>query len=103
MHLPEYAAAWTVYKESLSLRREMGDKQRLAFTLLGLDLVALAENRAEAGKHILDSLCLRVGMGEPVQQISSLVGVAGLALHEGKTRQLAQWLGAVAASLAAPN
>ena len=73
----------------------MSDKQRLAFTLLGLGLVALAENRwPEAGKHILDSLRLRVEMGDPVQQISSLVGVAGLALHEGNARQAAQWLGA---------
>lgn len=69
--------------------------------MLGLGLVALAENQPETGQHILCSLRLRVEMGEQVQQISSLVGVAWLALYESKARQAAQWLGAAAAALSA--
>lgn len=97
--LGDYTAARALYEESLSLCHEMGDESIMAYVLLGLGLVELAENQPEAGEYILRSLRLRVEMGEQVQQTSSLVGVAGLALHEGHARQAAQWLGAVAAAL----
>jgi adenylate cyclase len=95
----DYAAARTLYEESLSLCREVDDKRGRAYALLGLGLADLVENQPGAGQHILGSLRLRVEMGEQARQASSLVGVAGLALHKGQPRHAAQWMGAAAAAL----
>ena len=95
----DYAAARALYKESLSLLREMGIKRYEAYALLGLGLVDLAENKPEGRGYILDSLRLRVEMGEQLPQTSSLVGVAGLAWQVGDAAGAARWLGAVASAL----
>ena len=73
----------------------MDEKQAKAYALLGLGLVDLALNKPEAREHILHSLRLRQETGEQLYQTSSLVGMAGLALHEGDAIFAAQLLGAV--------
>ena len=97
------AAARASQEESLRLSREIGDKSGAAYARLGLGLVDLAENKPEGRAHILDSLRLRVEMGEQLQQTSSLVGVAGLALQAGDAAGAARWLGAVESALKSLN
>jgi hypothetical protein len=63
--------------------------------------VGIAEHSSEALENILNSLRLRQAMGEQLQQTSSLIGVAALALHEGNARRAVQILGAVEAALEA--
>ena len=81
----------------------MDEKRQTAYALLGLGLIDLAENKPEARKHILHSLRLRRETGEQLYQTSSLVGVAGLALHEGDATFAAQMLGAVESALKVLN
>jgi predicted ATPase len=97
----DYTTARASLEECLALCKEMGDKSMMAYALLGLGLVDLAEEKPDAREHILDSLRLRQETGEQLYQTSSLVGVAGLALHEGDATQAAGWLGAVESSLKA--
>ncbi len=99
----DYIEARALYNDCLALCQEMDEKTYMAYALLGLGLVALAENTPDALEHILHSLRLRQEMGEQLQQTSSLVGGAGLALHEGNLTQAAQWLGAVESALKALN
>lgn len=81
----------------------MDDKSEMAYALLGLGLVGLAapQEVPEARGHILHSLRLRQEIGEQHFLTSSLVGAAGLALHEGDALRAAQLLGAVASALQA--
>jgi hypothetical protein len=95
----EYVTARALYEECLTLYNEMDEKQQTAYALLGLGLVDLAENKPEAREHILQSLRLRQESGEQLYQTSSLVGVAGLALHEGDATFAAQLLGAVESAI----
>jgi hypothetical protein len=81
----------------------MDEKRAMAYALLGLGLVDLAINRPEARENILHSLRVRKETGEQLYQTSSLVGVAGLALHEGDARFAAQMLGAVESAIKALN
>lgn len=96
-----YAAARAPYEESLALCKEMDEKIKMTAAMLGLGLVDIAENNANAREHILHSL--RLEMGRQLQQTSSLVGMAGLALHSGNPAVAAQLLGAVDAALKALN
>jgi hypothetical protein len=79
----------------------MDEKTLMAYALIGLGFVDLAASRntPAARKHILHSLRLRQEMGEQLQQTSSLVGVAWLALQAGDAPQAAQWLGAIESAL----
>jgi class 3 adenylate cyclase/tetratricopeptide (TPR) repeat protein len=95
----EYIKARVLYEEDLALCTEMDEKQARAYALLGLGLVDLAENKPEAREHIIYSLRLRQETGEQLYQTSSLVGVAGLALHEGDATFAAQLLGAVESAI----
>jgi adenylate cyclase len=97
----DFEAARALFDENLSLYRKVGNKRGMATALLGLGRVALAENKPEAAEYILNSLRLRVETGERLRQIASLVGMAGLALHQDNARQAARWLGATAAALSA--
>jgi adenylate cyclase len=97
------AVARALLEECLALCEEMDEKSIMAYVVLGLGLVGLSENRPEAREHILYSLRLRQETGEQVSQTSSLVGMAGLALHEGNATRAAQWLGAVDSALKALN
>ncbi len=99
----EYVTARALYEECLALYNEMDEKQQTAYALLGLGLVDLAENKPEAREHILHSLRLRRESGEQLYQTSSLVGLAGLALHEGDATFAAQLLGAVESTLKVLN
>ena len=99
----EYVTARALYEECLTLHNEMDEKQQTAYALLGLGLVDLAENKPEAREHILHSLRLRQESGEQLYQTSSLVGLAGLALHEGNATFAAQLLGAVESALKVLN
>jgi tetratricopeptide (TPR) repeat protein len=99
----EYVTARALYEECLALCTEMDEKQAKAYALLGLGLVDLAVNKPEAREHILHSLRLRRETGEQLYQTSSLIGVAGLALHEGNATFAAQMLGAVESALKALN
>jgi len=85
------------------LCNEMEDKSTMAYALLGLGLVDLAEGKPEARENILGSRRLRQGTGEQLQQTSSLIGVAGLVLQEGDAGFAAQLLGAVGSALKALN
>ena len=73
----------------------------MASALLGLGLVDLAENKPEAREHIAASLRLNVEANLQRYQLSSLVGMAGLALGAGDAAEAARWLGAGAAALKA--
>ncbi|MBE0699372.1 MAG: hypothetical protein IH586_20805, partial [Anaerolineaceae bacterium] len=99
----EYASARAWYEGCLALCKEIDEKTIMASALLGMGLVGLVENSPEAGEHILHSLRLRVEMGGQVPQTSSLVGVAGQALHEGNPTQAARLLGAVEFAIKALN
>jgi len=95
--------ARALFEENLALCIEMDEKRAKAYALLGLGLVDLALNKPEAREHILHSLRLRREAGEQLYQTSNLVGVAGLALHEGDATFAAQLLGAVESALKALN
>ena len=99
----EYVMAQALFEESLALCKEMDEKHTMAYVLLGLGLVDLAVNKPEAREHILHSLRLRREMGEQLYQTSSLVGVAGLALHEDDAIFAAQLLGAVESAIKTLN
>lgn len=101
--LGDLKAAGSLFTESLVYCMDMEDVMSEAFALLGLGLVGLAEDKPDAGKHILHSLRLRQEIGEQWEQTSSLIGVAGLAVHDGKPQFAAQVLGAVASALEALN
>ncbi len=73
-------------EESLTLIKEIDENLIMAYFLLALGLVDLAENNPEARGHIFHSLRLSLKMGAKVTQTSSLVGVAGLALQAGDAR-----------------
>jgi tetratricopeptide (TPR) repeat protein len=88
-------------EESLMLIKEIDQNLIMAYVLLVLGLVDLAENNPEARGHIFHSLRLCLEMGAKVTQTSSLVGVAGLAWRAGDARGAAQWLGAVESALKA--
>lgn len=95
--------ATALYLESLTIAKETNNKPLMACALLGLGLVDISasQNLPETRQHILRSLRLRWEMGERVNQTSSLVGVAGLALQAGDSAQAAQWLGTIDAALKA--
>jgi hypothetical protein len=99
----DYSAARALQAECLTLAREIGDKSDMAYALFVLGLADLAEHRPEAREHILHSLHLRQEMGKQLQQTSSLIGVAGLVLEEGKPHFAAQLLGAVESALKTLN
>jgi tetratricopeptide (TPR) repeat protein len=99
----DYSAARELQAESLMLAREIGDKSDMAYALFVLGLADLAEHRPEAREYILHSLRLRQEMGRQLQQTSSLIGVAGLVLEEGKPHFAAQLLGAVESALKTLN
>jgi adenylate cyclase len=99
MEQGDFVMARRYYEESLLLDREMDDKSGMAYGLFSLGLVDLAENKPEAREHILNSLHLRRETDEQFYQISSLIGVAGLALHESNPQFAAQVLGSVESAL----
>ena len=99
----DYSAARVLQAECLTLAREIGDKSNMAYALFVLGLADLAEHKPEAREHILHSLHLRQEMGRQLQQTSSLIGVAGLVLDEGKPHFAAQLLGAVESALKTLN
>jgi class 3 adenylate cyclase/tetratricopeptide (TPR) repeat protein len=99
----DYSTARALQAECLTLAHEIGDKSNMAYALFVLGLADLAEHRPEAREHILHSLHLRQEMGRQLQQTSSLIGVAGLVLEEGKAHFAAQLLGAVACALETLN
>jgi tetratricopeptide (TPR) repeat protein len=103
MELADYTTARAMFEESLAYCKEIDEKTHMAYVLLGLGLVDLAENNANAREHILHSLRLRQKTGEQLQQTSSLVGVAGLAVHDGNAVQAAQVLGVVDSTLKVLN
>lgn len=75
----------------------------MAYALLGLGRVDLAENKRKAREHILGSLRLHVETGEQFSQPSSMIGAAGLALQEGNPQFTAQLLGAAESAYKAMN
>jgi len=97
------AAARTFFEESLVLCKEMDDKSSEADALLGLGLVELARDKPKSRENILHSLRLRQETGEQYSLTASLIGVAGLVLHEGKPQFAAQLLGAVESALKGLN
>ena len=101
--LGDLARARRYYEESFRLDREMDDKSGMAYGLHVLGMVGLAEGDAKAHEHLLQSLRLRQEIGEQFYQTSSLIGIAGLTLHEGNAPRAAQLLGAVESALKALN
>jgi adenylate cyclase len=99
----EYVMAQALFEEDLALCTEMDEKRAKAYALLGLGLVDLALNKPEAREYILHSLRVRQETGEQLYQTSSLVGMAGLALHKGDATFAAQLLGAVESAIKALN
>ncbi len=99
----DYPAAEAYFAETLALCREMDEKTYMAYALLGLGLAGLAENKPEAVDYILSSLILRSGLGEQLEQTSSLIGMAAYAFQEGNAQYAAQLLGAVESALRALN
>ncbi|MGE5264712.1 MAG: tetratricopeptide repeat protein [Acidobacteriota bacterium] len=99
----DHRAARARFEEILTPTKEMDDKTGVGFVLLGLGLAELAENNPKAREHILHSLRLRQETGEQVQQTSSLIGAAGLALREGNATRAAKLLSAVESALKALN
>jgi len=93
----DYVAARAFQEESLAIFHEIGDKQGIAWLVLGL--VDLAEHKAEAREHLLNSLRLQQETGEQHAQTSSLIGIAGWALQVGQPRFAAQLLGVVISAL----
>ncbi len=71
----------------------------MAYTLLGLGLVDVVEDRPEAREHILYSLRLRQEMDNKWAQTSSLIGVAVLALRGSNPKFAAQLLSLVQSAL----
>jgi len=99
----DVAKARQYYKEALALDHEMDDKSGIANVLLSLGLMFLAENNQEARQSIIQSLRLRQEAGEQLYQTSSLIGAAGLVLHEDNPQFAAQLLGSVESVLKALN
>jgi len=97
------STARPLFEESLALSQELSELQTAAHSLLGLGLVALAKNKQDEHEYILQSLRIRQKTGERLYQISSLIGAAGLALHEEDPLLTAQLLGAVESTIKAIN
>jgi adenylate cyclase len=98
----DYVTARVLFEECLALCQEMDDKKlSVAYALLGLGLVDLAEDKPEAREHMLHSLRLRQETGERLFQTSSLIGIAGLASQKGSPQFAAQLLGAIESALKA--
>ena len=95
----DYASARALFEESLVYLKELDAKIFIAWVLFSLGLLDLAEDKPEAREHILHSLRLNVEMGTQEDQTWSLVGAAGLVLHEGDPKFAAQLLGTVESML----
>lgn len=83
--------------------QKIDEKTWMAYALLGLGLVDLAEDKSETRGNILGSLRLRMETGEQLYQTSSLIGAAGLVLQEGNPQFAAKLLGAVESALKGLN
>ena len=99
----DYSAVQGLYEECLALCKEMDDETNMAYALLGLGLLGIAQRTPDARENILQSLRLRQERGGPLTQTSSLIGAAGLALHEGNPQRAVQLLSAVESALKALN
>jgi adenylate cyclase len=87
------------FEESLTIAIASDMKSTQASNHLGLGLAALYEDADEARQHIVHSLRLQVMSGEKLEQTSSLIAIAGLALQENNPHFAAQLLGAVGSAL----
>jgi len=99
----DYAASRASYEKGLILCKEMDEKTLVAYALLGLGLVDIAEHKPGARENILQSLHIRLEMGEQLPQVSNLIGFAGLVFQEGKPQFAAGLLGAVESALKGLN
>ena len=81
-------------EESLSLRREMGDKGGSAHTLLMLGRVALSGHQYQQAEiHYKDSLAICQDLGEKEGIALALEGLAGISAALGQARSAARLLG----------
>ena len=99
----ELDAARALLNEALQLAQALDAKYDIASVLQVLGLIDIVENKPEARARILASLRMRVELGEILSQTSPLIGLAGLALREGKAQYAAQLLGVVDMTLKALN
>ena len=81
-------------EESLSLRREMGDKGGSAHTFVMLGRVALAGHQyRQADTYFKDSLAICQDLGEKEGVALALEGLAGISAALGQARSAARLLG----------
>jgi tetratricopeptide (TPR) repeat protein len=89
----DYAAAYSYHDESLSLRRTLGDKLGIAYSLSSLGLVALSQGDYNAARsHHEESLSLRQELGFKWGIADSLRNLGLVAQTEGDYTRAAELL-----------
>jgi tetratricopeptide (TPR) repeat protein len=80
----DYAAARMFHEESLSINRELGDKQGIAFTLNNLGIMAVEQGDYEAARDLHEeSLAIRREAGDKWGIAASLNNLGNVALNQG--------------------
>jgi hypothetical protein len=96
----EYAAARTLFEESLAIKQALGDKRGMAGSLNNLGLVALEQRDYSTARTLLvEGLAIRREVGDKWGIAASLAGLAGLAQVHVQLHRAARLLGAVTALL----
>jgi tetratricopeptide (TPR) repeat protein len=94
----DYAYARSLFKESLLIQRELGDKGRIALSLLNLGQVVYAQgDYADARALFEESLAIRRELGDKKGIAYSLEAFASLAAKEQTAERSARLWGAAAA------
>jgi hypothetical protein len=109
----EYETARYLYKESLALKREIGDMRGITYSLDGLGNVALEQGDYATGRSLHEeNLALRRSLGDRAGIVASIAGLAGVLAGQataevaeearlGAASHAARLLGAVEAHLEA--
>jgi DNA-binding CsgD family transcriptional regulator len=93
--LEDVTAAEPLYRESLEMFRELGDRQGEAHNLHGLARVAQQTgDDLEALRHYREALFLNRSLGERYWTVACIEGIAAILINRGHVEQAIRLLGA---------